>query len=176
MGNIVMKEDGFTPIINSSEMVPHCVVQIAQYYVNKLAIQPDVQRSKWNRVDVKENEEKKGTYVLYCGFDTLLPHHCERYNGTLNIGPKVYVDFTQQMSKVRKWLSITKQEDVSMEVGQICGLKVMINLPSIEDILRAKDDEITRLTEMLYWSPQGEGFRQTQSHFYESVQGVGINQ
>lgn len=168
-----MKEDGFTPIVDDPEKhvtwVPPLVAQIAQHFVNKLAIQPDVRRSKWSRTKIKEKE--KGTYVLYCGFYTLYPYHCERYNGPQNLR-----DFTQQTSEIRKWLSITKQEDVSMHIGMYGDYVVKINLSSIEDILRAKDDEITRLTEMLYWSPQGEGFRQTQSHFYESVQGVGTNQ
>lgn len=166
MGNIVLKEDGFTPIIQATDKdkVPAAYMKLAQSYVDKIASQPDVRKSKWRNVWAIATD--KGGYFLQCGFETLLPHHPIEHTG----GTKI--DFSRQIAEIRTWLPI--QDEIRMIIGPGDEYLVYIELilPPFdprEETIRAQEAEIARLKEMLYWSPQGQGFQQTHTHFQETA-------
>lgn len=137
MGNkITLKEDGFTPIVVSShykETVPQSYIDLAQSYVDKLAVQPDVKKSEWKSIDVEAKEQ--GIYFLKCWFNSLLPHHPDRYNGPPCLYNENWKDFIPQVEEIKKWLSLS--EGVSMTLGTFDDYIVIIQLPTIDE-LRAK--------------------------------------
>jgi hypothetical protein len=173
MGNLVFKDDGFTPIIESKTKdnfeIPKYYTQLAQSYVDKLVTQHHIRNSKWAAcfIDVEVHKTMPPTYSLKCEFFTLLPRFPEEYNGP----PELYYTNTREYVKQRiefsKWLSI-KEESVWMKIGLNDEYEVIIYLPSLDEIIQTKDSEIELLKNMLYWSPQGEGFQKTQEHFEET--------
>lgn len=176
MGNIVLKEDGFTPIIQATDKdkVPTAYMNLAQSYVDKIASQPEVRKSQWRNVWVISRDT--GDFILQCGFDTLLPHHSISRTGQMHHAfGGVQVDFSRQIAEIRAWLPI--KENIRMIIGPGDEYLVWINLilPPYnprEETIKAQEAEIARLKEMLYWSPQGQGFQDTKTHFKETSENL----
>lgn len=178
MGNIVLKEDGFTPIVQvypfepGEKEIPVPYRELAQSYVDKIASHPHVRKSEWHKVWVMSSGND-GKYKLLCGFKTLMPYHPTEHSGRLPCFGGPVVDFSSQIAEMRSWVPIKSDAKIQMRIGPVDEYVVCFDLvlPTYEDIrdeeIRAKDAEITRLKEMLYWSPQGEGFKQTHVHFQE---------
>jgi hypothetical protein len=180
MGNIVLKEDGFTPVVDvdkSVKEIPLPYVQLAQSYVDKIAKHPHVRKSEWKNVWVLSAKDE-GTFALQCGFTTLMPYHPTAHSGRLPIFGGPQIDFSSQITEMRSWLPIKSNAKIRMIIGPGDEYLVWIDLilPTYEDQrdeeIRVKDAEIARLQEMLYWSPQGEGFQQTHVHFQETVKNM----
>lgn len=179
MGNIVLKEDGFTPIVQVSppesgeKEIPVPYRELAQSYVDKIAIHPHVRKSEWQNVWVLPSGPGGEHFGLQCGFKTLMPYHPTEYFGRLSIFGGDPVDFSNQIAEMRSWVPIKSDAKIRMIIGPCDEYLVRFDLvlPTYDDLrdeeIRAKDAEIARLKEMLYWSPQGEGFKQTHVHFQE---------
>lgn len=172
MGNLVFKDDGYTPIIESENKnnfeIPKYYIQLAQSYVDKLVSQPHIKNSKWAAcfINVERHKTIQPTYSLQCGFYTLLPHFTDEYNGPPVLYYETTGDYAKQRIEISKWLSI-KKEYIWIKIGINDEYEVVIYLPSLDEIVQTKDSEIELLKNMLYWSPQGEGFKKTQEHFKE---------
>ncbi len=184
MGNIVLKEDGITPRVPATYQddndkvcdVPEPYLKLAQAYIDTMAAHEDVRASTWRNVYIFGGD-KRGKFVLQCGFDTLRPCFPEPFSGPHPMSTGVPVDFTAQMASVCTWLpGSVEKTHLRMNIGPANEYLFWITLvlPRPDDIrdarLRELEAENARLKEELYWSPGGEGYQSTRDHFHSLKQ------
>jgi len=153
-----------------AQCVTHDVRVLAERYVSSLAERPEIRASEWYNCQLfyfaEENDKTKkmgSRYILSLGFVKLMPYFPEPFVG----GGGVCPNFAEQVSLMRSWMNCNGPVEIC--IGPMDEYWVSIALVvnnAVEELLHAKDVEIARLREQLYWSPNGgQGYAETQTHF-----------
>jgi hypothetical protein len=116
MGGVMMKPDGFTPMLDETKSVgvPPAVFAWAQHAVDRIASCRDVCASKWTSVRIINQYVVCGDgYLLQCTFSTLQPCFPLPYTKS---GISTNIDFSEQIQRVYAWLG-TDRYPVYMELS-----------------------------------------------------------
>jgi hypothetical protein len=130
MGGVLMKPDGFTPLIDRywCRSIPDKVIHFAQHLIDCIAVVPEVRESTWTKATVYDHGFIDNCYVSFRILYPCFPRPFERpefirampnRDADIAIMPfKQAVDFSVQIEHVRQWLG-TDRFPIRMEISSL---------------------------------------------------------